>query len=306
MVALAACYRPVIQNSIACGPGGACPIGQTCGPDGRCGPAGALGPDAARWDAPPSGDAPVPDAPAGAPDQDGDGVPDTIDNCPAVPNPDQYDEDADGLGDVCDNCPPIANPDQTDSDGDGVGDPCDPRAGEHDTIAYFDGFNTVAPAWTLPPGWTIAGGKLTGSAATATPEVAYLSTLYGSEVTVGTDATVTGGASGVPPVAGPIARATFGAASYDACMFDPVDSDTIYLASHVAGSDTELAAGSGAATGDEAKLALYASGSALNCVAVDSGVAASGSGGAPNASHVGLVIYEGSASFSSFLVVTLH
>ena len=82
-------------------------------------------------------------------DDDGDGVPDGLDNCPLVHNPDQSDTDGDGFGDVCDfgcwlaavevweedcdgipddvdNCPGFPNPDQTDIDGDGLGDPCDP------------------------------------------------------------------------------------------------------------------------------------------------------------------------------------
>jgi thrombospondin type 3 repeat protein len=72
-------------------------------------------------------------------DRDGDGVPDSADNCPDTPNADQRDTDHDGQGDACDpdddndqvadqndNCPTTANPDQRDTDGDGQGDACDP------------------------------------------------------------------------------------------------------------------------------------------------------------------------------------
>jgi len=81
-------------------------------------------------------------------DTDKDTIPDTVDNCPTVPNSDQSDRDSDGIGDVCDqctdtdrdgygdpgilqnscpedNCPDISNANQTDTDQDGIGDPCD-------------------------------------------------------------------------------------------------------------------------------------------------------------------------------------
>ncbi|MGQ9851458.1 MAG: thrombospondin type 3 repeat-containing protein [Aggregatilineaceae bacterium] len=76
-------------------------------------------------------------------DSDGDGVPDDVDNCPAVYNPEQTDSDSDGFGDACDgdddedgvldaedNCPLVANPGQEDADGDGVGDACEPDSDE--------------------------------------------------------------------------------------------------------------------------------------------------------------------------------
>jgi hypothetical protein len=58
-------------------------------------------------------------------DGDGDGISDSIDNCPTTPNPDQADGDADGRGDACDNCPAVSNSSQADDDGDGIGNSCD-------------------------------------------------------------------------------------------------------------------------------------------------------------------------------------
>ena len=60
-----------------------------------------------------------------AADADGDGVPDSSDNCVNTANPAQQDADADGVGDACDNCSTVANADQADGDGDGVGDACE-------------------------------------------------------------------------------------------------------------------------------------------------------------------------------------
>jgi hypothetical protein len=74
-------------------------------------------------------------------DSDSDGVPDGLDNCPQVPNPDQTDTDNNGVGDACndgedqdgdeyadniDNCPNDFNADQADADLDLIGDVCDP------------------------------------------------------------------------------------------------------------------------------------------------------------------------------------
>ncbi|MFO0726859.1 MAG: thrombospondin type 3 repeat-containing protein [Myxococcota bacterium] len=44
-----------------------------------------------------------------ADDQDGDEWPNAVDNCPAVPNPEQRDRDGDGVGDACDSCPATPN-----------------------------------------------------------------------------------------------------------------------------------------------------------------------------------------------------
>jgi predicted outer membrane repeat protein len=52
-----------------------------------------------------------------ADDQDGDGVPDTEDNCPSDANPDQDDDDGDSVGDACDLCPNTPFGEPVDSDG---------------------------------------------------------------------------------------------------------------------------------------------------------------------------------------------
>lgn len=79
------------------------------------------------------------------PDDDGDGVENSIDNCPNLPNPDQADANDDGIGDACegdldedgildylDNCPETPNADQADFDDDGIGDTCDETTVEED------------------------------------------------------------------------------------------------------------------------------------------------------------------------------
>jgi hypothetical protein len=74
------------------------------------------------------------------PDADGDGVIDSLDNCPSTSNPSQLDSDGDGVGDVCDNCPTSSNHDQTKHDGDLYGDACD---ADDDGDGFPDGKETA-------------------------------------------------------------------------------------------------------------------------------------------------------------------
>jgi hypothetical protein len=100
-------------------------------------------------------------------DADGDYIPDSLDNCPYVQNPDQADSDGDGVGDACpvyydtdgdgvpdkdDNCPGVATDDFRDSDGDGIGDPCDktPFGEEPEPIEVADYVDHGKPAQAEP------------------------------------------------------------------------------------------------------------------------------------------------------------
>lgn len=110
-------------------------------------------------------DAVVGTAPPPTPtDQDGDGIPDTADNCVAVANPDQADEDQDGIGDACDPCPQIARA-VADGDGDGIGDACDPDLAAADVRWLFEGFHGALPSWSRSDNWAPGGDALTVTAA---------------------------------------------------------------------------------------------------------------------------------------------
>jgi len=99
-------------------------------------------------------------------DDDSDGIENTLDNCPAVANPDQADADGDGIGDACDidndndlvengsdNCTNVYNPDQADFDNDGLGDVCDPdddNDGISDDVELINGTDPFNPDITVP------------------------------------------------------------------------------------------------------------------------------------------------------------
>jgi hypothetical protein len=100
-------------------------------------------------------------------DLDADGLPDSIDTCPALPDPTGVDGDADGAGDACDNCPIDANPGQADLDLDGLGDACD---ADDDNDGSPDG-SDCAP---LDPSAFAAPGAVTGLEASDLPGGGYL------------------------------------------------------------------------------------------------------------------------------------
>jgi hypothetical protein len=148
--AAAACFQPRFQDGLRCGPesGPQCPSGQTC-VDGFCRHDGVATADAA------------PDATTGdaTDDNDGDGVANGNDNCPAIANPTQHDEDEDTFGDPCDLCPHF-DFEFDDRDGDGVGDDCDP-SDQQDSIIYFAGFDVADPTWSFTGGsWQVMNDSL--------------------------------------------------------------------------------------------------------------------------------------------------
>jgi hypothetical protein len=118
-----------------------------------------------------------------AADTDGDRMPDPIDDCPAVPNPDQRDSDGDKIGDVCDNCPAVANPTQSTS-------ACITASTASATIDAAGGtFTAGRVAITVPPG---ALGGQPSCVSTACPTSFSGTALPSSEYGLGTAASGTG------------------------------------------------------------------------------------------------------------------
>lgn len=100
--------------------------------------------------------------PTGAdPDYDGDGIPDSVDNCPLLPNPAQTDTDGDAEGNACDQDDdndgvfdeiddfPTDATETTDTDGDGIGnnaDLDDDNDGFSDEVEISKGSDPLDPA----------------------------------------------------------------------------------------------------------------------------------------------------------------
>lgn len=64
-----------------------------------------------------------------------------------------HDEDGDGVKDGCDNCPAVKNFDQVNDDGDDLGDVCDPHPSHEDRIALWHNFAAgVDSGWKSLPG----------------------------------------------------------------------------------------------------------------------------------------------------------
>jgi len=196
-VLVVACYGPHAETGAPCEPKThLCPAGQMCVLEVDsyvCDTAPGAGSNPIDAPMPPI-DAVVtpPDSPsydATPTDLDGDGIPNTADNCPTTPNPQQENEDSDAFGDACDPCPPIADDAPPDSDSDGVADACDPRPTQGgDTIVLFEGFHAALPGgWNQSGTWTIAsdaastdatGGRATLTIAGATTGHVSVSTAF--------------------------------------------------------------------------------------------------------------------------------
>lgn|GEM_PF-7025585 len=71
------------------------------------------------------------------------------------------DYDHDGIPDDLDLCPHIANPENPDTDGDGVGDDCDPRPGLIDKRVYWSSFDNPLEinSWLSVGAWSVQSGE---------------------------------------------------------------------------------------------------------------------------------------------------
>jgi len=148
------------SSDTSCGASGVCePAGYCAYSDGSCASGLRYGDLSSSYSGVCVGNEVPGDGSGSSMDTDGDGVPDSSDNCPTVSNPGQENEDGDRFGDVCDPCPPVADDNPPDTDGDGVADACDPNPSTPgDKIFLFEGFHHGVPS-----GWEVVGTGWAGS-----------------------------------------------------------------------------------------------------------------------------------------------
>lgn len=155
LVAASGCFNPMpLPHGAPCTTDRQCLEGETC-QAGFCEPPGYIGGTGVD-----SGVGTGSNVMPG--DRDGDGVPDTSDNCPDVKNADQANDDGDARGNACDSCPFIAD-NGTDTDGDGLADLCDPdpMGTVHDAVWLQNDFAMALPAsYAATSGWTATQGAL--------------------------------------------------------------------------------------------------------------------------------------------------
>jgi hypothetical protein len=115
-------------------------------------------------------------------DEDGDGMANKVDLCPATAGGSNHDEDGDKQGDSCDLCPiEAARGIVKDDDGDKLGGGCDPDdKSPGDKVVFFDGFGTDTLAnWKLDDAthFSVSNDLLKVTVSAADPEASAVHSL---------------------------------------------------------------------------------------------------------------------------------
>jgi len=172
------------------------------------------------------------DTPVTPLDTDGDGIVDTLDNCPTAANANQRDHDGDLHGDVCDKCPHLASATDPDGDIDGVGDACDPRPSTAgDSRALFEGFYdaTSINGWNTNSGnWSVANGVLTQSSTSSDTQIVVPGNITRAAITASAKVIQVGNGSGFTAPHVSVAAGVASNQSYWCSVVDEGSNDSVY------------------------------------------------------------------------------